>query len=126
MQRKTLITLSAIVLIIVLFLPLFNLVFKPTITGFAVNTKNNKADENQSFKIATFASCEKEEGYTYCRDKLYASCNGQLIEVNSSEIKCNGKTHYINSITLGETYKLADENVSIKSQDDLTAWAVSG
>lgn len=93
----------------------------PSITGFVSSEDNNKSI---NFKIGTFAICNDKDNFKYCQDKIFASCNGTLIEVNSNEIECLGRKYSISNLALGETYLI--QNWSDPRQKDfLTAWAIS-
>ena len=104
---------------IILLLVVISLITIPKLTGFTAN------EENQSTwpKLATFAVCEQEGEYTYCKDKLFASCNKKPIEINDSYFYCNGKRYEVNNASLGETY--LSNWTDKRAKNLITAWAIS-
>jgi len=91
----------------------------PKITSFISSEENN----SNNTKVATFAVCEEKGEYTYCKDKVFASCNKTLIEINDSYFYCNGERHEVGNITLGETYL---KNFTDRRQKGfITAWAIA-
>jgi hypothetical protein len=107
------ITLAVIVLTAALYLAL------PTLTGNIAKEAN--ADE---IKVGTFAVCGEKEGQTFCKDRIFASCNHEPLEVNGTIFYCNGKQYNTSNLQLGETYQL--ENWTDPRQKDfITAWASS-
>ncbi len=92
----------------------------PTLTAFA--SKENNSTNEDSVKLATFAICESKEGYTFCKDKLFASCNQVPLEINDSIFYCNGKKHNASNLPLGETYHVQNWT-DPRSRDFITAWA---
>jgi hypothetical protein len=112
-KMAVIVILSVFLVGAVLFLAL------PTITSFISSEENG----SNNAKIATFAVCEQIGNYTYCKDKVFASCNKTLIEINDSYFYCNGVRHEVGNITLGETYL---KNFTEKRQKGfITAWAIA-
>ncbi len=109
------IVLSAVLIVSVIFFA------SQTITSFATNSP---AQDNSSVKIATFAVCEKQENYTYCKDKLFASCNKALVEINGTSVHCNGKEYNVDNSSLGETYHPSNWE-DPRPSNFITAWAAS-
>ena len=54
-------------------------------TAYAV--KENINTENISFKVMTKAVCENKSVYVFCRDELFASCNGKEYPVSENNSK---------------------------------------
>lgn len=117
-MKKTTKLLIASAFILLAIAALIYLVF-PEMTSF-VTFENS----SQNVKIGTFAVCENQGNYTYCKDKIFASCNGVLMEINDPIFYCEGKKYNASNITLGETYHTGDWN-DPRSKDLLTAWASS-
>jgi len=92
----------------------------PTFTLYA--SKENNSINEDSVKLGTFAVCEDKEGYTFCKDKLFASCNGVLLELNDSIFYCNGNKYNASNLPLGETYHVQNWT-DPRSKDFITAWA---
>ena len=89
-------------------------------TGFASKVNNPKTN----IKTATFAICEQNESYTLCKDKIFASCNGSLIEVKGTSFICENVQYEIENISLGESYKSKSWE-DTRQKDFLTSWAIS-
>ena len=81
------------------------------------------ASEPIKVKLATFAVCEQKEGYTYCKDKVFASCDSALIEINNSFFYCNGTRYEVGNISLGEAY--LNNFTDSRRKDSITGWAAS-
>jgi hypothetical protein len=115
-RRKLFLVAAFLVLAITLA---FYLIF-PTLTGFT----SMDANEGDNVKLATFAVCEQKDNYTLCKDKLFASCNHEVIEVNDSIFYCNGKKYNASNLPLGETYHI--QNWTDPRQNNfITGWAAS-
>lgn len=118
-KKLVLITAISILLVITLVFAFFN----QNITGLISQNPDENANTS-NVKIATFAICEPKDNYTYCRDKIYAACNGTPIEVIGDSFICEGKEYKVDSSNLGETY-LSNFSDS-RSKDFITAWAIEG
>ena len=89
----------ALSLILMLLALAIFILTKPSITAFAIQD-----NPSESVKTATFAVCEQEGEYTKCQDKIFASCNGTLVEIKNSKFICQNKEYTIENKALGETY----------------------
>lgn len=108
-----------IITIIILAVASSFILFIPKMTGFFAKSSNNL----DNVKLATFAVCEHEEERSYCKDKLFASCNGTLIEINDTYFNCNGERYEVGNISLGETYL---NNITDTREDGyINGWATS-
>jgi|GEM_PF-4379708 hypothetical protein len=74
------------------------------------------------FKTGTFAVCEDRGGYNYCEDRLFASCNGTLIEVANNSAECGGKIYDVDNGSFGESY-MARNWTDPRPSDFITGWA---
>lgn len=92
----------------------------PALTAF-VSKEDNSTSEDY-VKLGTFAVCENKEGYTFCKDKIFASCNKAPVELNDSIFYCNGKKYNASNLPLGETYHVQNWT-DPRSRDFITAWA---
>jgi hypothetical protein len=112
------ITALAVVVLAAIFL------FKPAISGLATLNQEDNSSNIPNVKIATFAVCNQTDNQNICKDKIFASCNGTLIEVNGSEFYCLGKRYGVNNASLGETIQL--ENwTDDREKSIITGWASS-
>ena len=119
--RKFIIILLSILLVLTIGFTIFN----SGITGLSVqNPEDNDSNDSLNIKTATFAICEPRENYTYCKDKIYAACNGMPIEVTGDSFTCNNQTFKVDNSNLGEIYlsNFSDP----RGKDFITAWAVGG
>jgi len=87
-------------------------------TGFVV-----EKDNPYKIKIATFAVCEGQDEYTHCEDKIFASCNKSLTEINDNSVYCDGIKYNISNITLGEAY--LKNWTDPREKDLINGWATS-
>lgn len=112
-----------ILLIIISLIVVFHYAFPNlAITGLASKESNQKNPD--SIKIATFAVCDEIGNQTFCKDKIFASCNKTPIEVNSTEFYCDGKRYKISNLTLGEAY-MPEDWQDARNNSFVTAWAIS-
>lgn len=120
MKAKKKILISALVLIFIVLAMIFTVSYKG-ITG--LSTEGSETSNDSNVKIATFAVCEPQGELTYCRDKIYASCNKTLIEVNGSSFICDWKEYKVGNDSLGETY--IKNFTDPRAADSITAWAIA-
>ena len=113
LDKLLLFAASTILVLAVLFL-----LSAPELTGFAVQDSASQ----EKIKIATFAVCEEKENYTFCKDKLYASCNREAIEVVNGTFDCNGKIYNASELNLGEAYHPKNWT-DPRQENSITAWA---
>ena len=106
----------AVVLLSILLAAAVLFVNLPKLTG-------DISQEPIKVKLATFAVCEQKEGYAHCKDKLFASCNNSLIELNNSFFYCNGTRYEVGNISLGEAY--LNNFTDAGRKELITGWAIS-
>ncbi len=111
---------TLILFIVVVIVATIGMSYTAMLTGmFAYNPD---AAENETFKIGTFAVCGERDGYPYCEDRVFASCNGELIEVTGETVECNGKVYPVENKSLAKGYM--DKNWSDpRPPDFVTGWA---
>ena len=112
-------TNKVIIQVLIIFLVAGSLLILPRMTGFA----SKEINQSNEPKTATFAVCEQKGEYSYCKDKIFASCNKEAIEINDSYFYCNGKRYEINNTPLGETY--INNETDKREQNLITTWATS-
>ncbi|MCU0642484.1 MAG: hypothetical protein MUF61_02810 [archaeon] len=95
----------------------------PSIVGFSVQGDSN-SEHSENIKTGTFAVCEQKDGYTFCEDRVFASCNHNPIEVINGSFGCNGKVYSIEESELGEAYLPAGWE-DPRPANSITAWAAS-
>lgn len=91
------------------------LIFLATLL-FPANSKTT------NFKTATFAVCKDLEDYVYCEDKIFAACNGEIIEIKNRRAECNGKVYEINETGFGKAY-FSGGWKDPRAPDFITIWA---
>jgi len=104
----------------VVFVTALTLLLGMQFTGFFVA----KPAHYEKFKIGTFAVCYEKEDEIYCVDKLFAVCNGRLVEIVNQTFECNMKKYNIGNISLGSAFM--EKNWTDKRPPDfITGWASS-
>ena len=82
------------------------------------------SEENVSFKTGTFAVCSERNGYVYCEDRVFASCNGTLIEATGETVECGGKSYTVGSSPLAGAY-MHGNWADPRPADFITGWAAA-
>ncbi len=91
---------------------------------FAVYPFFNQSDgQINDFRIGVFAICEEKEDYIHCRDKIFASCNNNLMHVTEDFVECDGKIYEIREMDLEEK-KFDKSWRDPRPENFLTLWAV--
>jgi hypothetical protein len=113
-KKRILLLFVLLVLVFLIFL---------TLKGVSKMNEGDSAG-NPRIKLATFAVCEQKDNQTHCSDQLFASCNGNLTEINETSFNCDGKTYDAENNSLGETSN--PENwTDPRDQNLINAWATS-
>lgn len=89
-KNKIICILLILALIVLLFILILNK--EKIMTAFVIN----------DFKVGVFAICEEKEDYIYCKDKVFASCNKNLVYVKENFVTCNEQIYKIKEMNLNE------------------------
>lgn len=122
-NKKAILIISLVVVILsaIIFINSDNV-----LAPFAVYPFFNQSNENfNDFKIGVFAVCEEKEEYIYCEDNIFASCNNELIHVQSNTVYCKGKEYKIPEMDL-ISRKFPQNWEDQRPKNLLTSWATGG